>query len=258
MDDYIVLSTKSEEVNSVLSILYNSLKPFGGSVNPLKTKVNYDAEVEVEGSKLSLSPCRSEDLSWCGFLIDDRTLALGPDNRRLLSERPLQHSFVTYSKSPGRSLRKCIKNFIRMKCHALILDARLNPADAVRKSVMSIFLVAAMRTVCYVRRLRMLSSGGPSIGEGSESCKSKKGINLDFIYRSVVEGIRFGCRLLRSRTRNCNNRRQAIERDIDGLFCSGFSNTTGGEQPKTDHGTCPLPFAEVIIIFDTLSFSHLF
>ena len=41
MDDYIMISTYEQAVTHFLQKIHQAFKPFGGGVNPLKTKVSY-------------------------------------------------------------------------------------------------------------------------------------------------------------------------------------------------------------------------
>ena len=62
-------------VQHFLQRAHTALKSFGGGVNPLKTKVNFDTSVEIEGRKVALGVVpSSQQLQWCGLAIDMVTL----------------------------------------------------------------------------------------------------------------------------------------------------------------------------------------
>ena len=74
MDDYLVVSTDRHAVLHFLQRVHQCFKPYGGGVNPLKTRVNFPAEVEVDGERVRLTQLATKDLHWCGFVVDTETL----------------------------------------------------------------------------------------------------------------------------------------------------------------------------------------
>jgi len=92
----------------------------------------------------------------------------------------------------GVALRRAVKSFVRMKCHAMVLDGTLNRYTTVVRNVYTMFLVAAMRTHCYLRGM-----GGHGGGGGHAA-----GRNAAHVAACVCEAVEFGARLIHTRTRN--------------------------------------------------------
>jgi len=124
VDDYLIVSTDQSCVQHFLQKVHTAYTPFGGGVNPLKTRVNFDSVIEVNGEKLKLQSICDDGasagfpfvssarggqpgapgahdhwLSWCGYFINTRTLEVAPNFTRIL-DLPIQHNVtVEYTKS---------------------------------------------------------------------------------------------------------------------------------------------------------------
>jgi len=189
MDDYIIISTDKVACNYFLQRSHIALRPFGGGVNPLKTRVNYDASVELGGRRISLQRIEGRNMPWCGFLVDTHTLEIKPCMKRML-ERPLRFATNIESGQAGLVLRRVMKSFVRTKCHAIVLDSTLNSYTTVSRSVYTLFLVAAMRTHVCVRAMQSFSVAK----------------NSTYIVQCIIEAVFFGARLIHSRTSKRSNR----------------------------------------------------
>ena len=192
-DDYIVISTDRSCVQHFLQLAHRDLKLFGGGVNLLKTKVNFDCEVVVEEKgendddgvvSMTLQRVDGLEVPWCGLLINSSTLELTCNFGKIL-DLPLAHSVVVeHSVKPGQAFRRAIKTFMKSKCHALVLDARLNSKLTVVRTIYSMFLVSASRTVAYLDKIR----------------SSHRRMRSMYIVECITEAIIFGCKLIKSRT----------------------------------------------------------
>lgn len=185
MDDYMMISTDINCVQHFLQKAHQALKPYGGGVNPLKTRVNFDSVIESDGRKIKLQKIDDNLLHWCGLVVNTETLEISNSLVRLF-ERPLTSSISVECAHSGLAVRLCIKSLVRMKCHAIVLDSELNLYPTVLKTVYSMFLVAAMRTHAYLKALH----------------RNSKGIkNSTYLCTCIDEAIQFGARLIHSRTR---------------------------------------------------------
>ena len=59
--------------------------------------------------------------------------------------------FVWDSKDTNADPLSWLYSFLRPKCHALLLDGRLNSAATVRLNIYQSFLLAAIKFHCYVK-----------------------------------------------------------------------------------------------------------
>jgi telomerase reverse transcriptase len=207
MDDYLFVSTDKEAVLHFLQRAHNAFKRFGGGFNPLKTRVNFPAELELEGQRINLQQVQTGVFPWCGLEINMETLEVRPSVARLL-ERPLRNSITVECSNTGRALRRAIKSFVRSKCHGIVLDSSLNRNVTVLHSVYSIFLVAAMRSHSFLTRL----------GPQGIQC------NIFHVVRCIYAGIIFGARLVHSRTKT-----KRIRCSADSFYVSATSKDDDAE-----------------------------
>ena len=229
MDDYIMISTEKSPVLHFLQRAHQSLQPYGGGVNPLKTRVNFDASVEVNGKRINLVKINEKYMPWCGLLIDTESLQIRPSMQRILS-RPLRFSTSIECNHVGLSIRRVMKGFVRMKCHALVLDAQLNSYDTVFQTVYEIFLVAAMRTHACIKHILNISQ------------------NESFFENCIVEAVFFGARLIHSRTSHRSLRVLHFgdeDYDIDGCDGADTSDTCLGNHKVSNDQTSDESVCEV-------------
>ena len=153
MDDYVVVSVDQSCVQHFLQRAHQSLKPFGGGVNPLKTRVNFPSIIEVDGKKIELSQIEGKFMPWCGFDLNTLTLEVQPSMTRILSHH-LRFSINTECIMPAQAIRRAIKSYVRMKCHPLVLDGIINSFSTVFRNIYEIFLISAMRTHAYLTSMK--------------------------------------------------------------------------------------------------------
>jgi hypothetical protein len=73
---------------------------------------------------------RANVIPWIGLTVDARTFALAPDERRNPRDsRAVDDSLtVAFHASPGKALLRGVRSLLRVRCHPLLLDARVNEA----------------------------------------------------------------------------------------------------------------------------------
>lgn len=240
MDDYLVISTDKRCVQHFLQRAHQSLKPFGGGVNPLKTKVNFPVDVEIDGMRVQLNVLEEQAtcMPWCGLLVNLNSLEVTPDFRRLL-ERPLEFSVnCEYSKS-GQALQKAIKSFIRMKCHAIILDSAINSKVTVLKSLYSIYIVSGMRMIKFLDKLKL----------------AKITISAWHLAHSIMEGISFGAKLIVTRTENKRCKVLNLATTDDDASGDAENRVSKIQSFPISFGSCEATYCEVIYSLILFNFS---
>jgi hypothetical protein len=195
MDDYIMISVDKSCVQHFLQRAHQALKPYGGGVNPLKTRVNFPSSVEISGERIQLTQIEGNFMPWCGYLVDTHTLEIRPSMERLLG-RHLRFSITTECAKPARALKRALKSYVRMKCHALVLDMALNSTKTVFCSVFDIFLVAAMRMHAFIQAMKHFSVEQ----------------NHEYVAACIFDAILFGARLSASALRRSNRKQLILER----------------------------------------------
>jgi hypothetical protein len=160
----------------------------------LKTRVNFDAAVDVDGEHIPLQRIECEEMPWCGLNINTRTLEVTCHFARIL-DRPLVHSVLAEYGKSGAAFRRSIKTFMRMKCHAIVLDQALNSKSTVLRTLYTMYLIVAMRTFAYIKQLRRVY---PAVR------------NDRHLERCINEGVTFGARLISTRTLKKTTRRMEL------------------------------------------------
>lgn len=198
MDDYLMISTKKSCVQYFLQTSCDSLKHYGGRINPLKTKLNFATKLRIDGQDVDVKPtllhqpnseqCTSTSplklMAWCGLLLNVDTLECYPDMSRILN-RPLKHAVSMECHHIGSHFNRSIKSFFRMKCHAIFLDHAINSSHVIVGNLYDMFLVTALRTVTYLKRIRHAY---------------RQRLRVDFVKKCIREGILFASRLIHIRT----------------------------------------------------------
>jgi hypothetical protein len=160
--------------------------------------------------------------SYLLLLLSSRYLILikiRPSLDRTL-ERPLSSSVTIEATRPGISLRRSIKGFVRMKCHAMVLDAALNSYPTVLRTVYRMFLFAAMRTHNYLKSMN----------------KAAMKRNVLHLCRSVYEAVMFGARLIHSRTRRFSVRQLRLGANAATTSTSSSTSTKASSRTKGADG----------------------
>jgi telomerase reverse transcriptase len=196
MDDYIMISLDKDAVTHFLQRAHQSLKPYGGGVNYLKTRVNFDTAIEIEGARLRLQKIDSTRMPWCGFFVDTVTMEVTPSFDRVMGNH-LRCSTSIDCSHIGFALRRVMKTFVRMKCHAIVLDSVLNLYNTVFKTVYEIFLVAAIRTHAFILNSKYFRAYN----------------NTNHLFQCIIEAVLFGARLIHSRTAMKKSRRLNLGQD---------------------------------------------
>jgi telomerase reverse transcriptase len=186
MDDYLIISTESQYVQHFLSTVFSdSYAQFNVRVSLAKVKVNFSVRVDYQGQTLHLQPSTtSERLSWCGWWIDysNYDLQIQPDFKRIIK---LTSSITSVAQI--RHLKGAVCNWIRMKCHTLVLDTSLNSLSSAMESVYHVYSVAAYRMAVSMDKLRVHNRGLAKLSEG-------------YTLRCIRECILYGARLIHART----------------------------------------------------------
>lgn len=183
MDDYLILSTKLDHLQSIYHVIREEFALFGGVIHPKKIQINFsphliDLSVNVNDGYLKAPlPLLTSDaisdssfINYCGLRIHQRLLLLEPHLDKLLpttsnSITPLFYSINLHSSRVTYGLQKSIKQFFRIKCHAIFLDNQINAHPSLTssqcktwivKNLYLLFLLTSFRTFLYLSRLRHL------------------------------------------------------------------------------------------------------
>lgn len=79
IDDFLLVSLDREQVERFLKVMHDGMTAYGIAVNPDKTLVNFD--VEIDGRRLK-EATNAAGFPYCGVLIDTANLSIGKDRER--------------------------------------------------------------------------------------------------------------------------------------------------------------------------------
>lgn len=213
MDDYLIVSTKLDHLQSIYHVIREEFALFGGVIHPKKIQLNFpphfiDLPVNVTNSALKAPlPLPTLDvigdssfINYCGLRIHQHLLLLEPHLDKLLpttsnSITPLFYSINLHSSRVTYGLQKSIKQFFRIKCHAIFLDNQINAHPSLTssqcktwivKNLYLLFLLTSFRTFLYLSRLRHLYFD--------------KLISEEYIFHCIEELMLFAYSLIQIRT----------------------------------------------------------
>ena len=184
MDDYIIVSIDQHCVEKFLQVAHEGLKQYGAGINHLKTKTNFYTTIQINGEIIKLNQINNQYIPWCGLLINTENLEISCNFERIL-DRPIINSLLIEYIQAGKGLKRVIKTFMRMKCHAIVLDMSINMKQTVIKTLYTMYLIVAIRTITYIKQLQQYTA---------------KQMNVKYVYKCIAEGIQFGARLIHTRT----------------------------------------------------------
>lgn len=187
MDDYLIISIRPRFVQTFLSTVFTTYRSdYDIHVNMSKVKVNFPVSVVSQQEELHFDPppASQQSMTWCGWLLDysNRDLQVKSDFQRIIKMSPCASSVPSV-----RLLKKSVCNWIRMRCHALILDtASLNTKASVLESIYQVYCVAAFRMGISLDKL---------------TSNSRRVVKMDeqYVMRCIRECILYGARLIHGR-----------------------------------------------------------
>lgn len=125
----------------------------GLSINPDKTKLNFDMANAVTASpllqQLWYDGAGNKFLPWCGLLINTSNLEIQADYSRYEGRHLTATLTLPLMEAPGQGLLERMPAYLNPKCAALLLDASLCSPATVRLNIYQSFLLAAMKFHCH-------------------------------------------------------------------------------------------------------------
>uniref|UniRef100_A0A8C5QU59 Telomerase reverse transcriptase n=1 Tax=Leptobrachium leishanense TaxID=445787 RepID=A0A8C5QU59_9ANUR len=150
-DDFLLVTPHLEHAKLFLRMLTKGIPQYGCSLSPHKTAVNFPVDDVPEFSEVKTYPAHCL-FPWCGLLFDTQTLEVYCDYSSYA--RTSIHSSLTFchSNSAGNNMREKLIRILKLKCHHLFLDLKVNSQRTVYINVYKIFLLQAYRFhVCVLQ-----------------------------------------------------------------------------------------------------------
>ena len=183
VDDYLVVSSDEAVVAAFLRDV-GRYEALGARVNAAKTRVSFAAEGLPAGARV----CAEGAFPWCGQLLCAATLRVRPDAARLAGRELRWFVEADASLPPGGAFARKVKQLLRPRVHALLLDTELNGAAGARRNFHRCLLASAARGACLLRGRRC---------------------NAAFVARAARDAAAYAIRLVAQRT-------EERPRDVDG------------------------------------------
>lgn len=204
IDDFLLITTDRGKAARFVETMHRGVPEYGVQVNPAKTLVNFDLEVDrVPVSKLDGGGGGDDTFPYCGTLINSKTLDITKDRDRgrstaakrgALTEDDDEEDLVPRKRSktdsskngsavynsltvefmrvPGQTFERKLLNAIKIQSHVMFLDTSHNAAATVLSNLFSAFVETASKAWAYARCLS--SSSSSATNSKYESDKKRK------------------------------------------------------------------------------------
>ncbi|XP_024113651.1 telomerase reverse transcriptase isoform X1 [Oryzias melastigma] len=145
VDDFLLITPDLNQAHTFLRIFLAGVPQYGVVANPQKVVVNFqpsefgDAFTDV---RVLPSHCL---FPWCGLLLDTQSLDVYKDYSSYAG-LSLRYSLTLGSTHlPGQHMRRKLMSILRLKCHPLFLDLKMNSHESVYKNIYKLVLLHACR-----------------------------------------------------------------------------------------------------------------
>ena len=136
-------------------------------------------------------------IAWCGLLIDGNNLEVLVDYTRYAGDWAREAVTVPgrvgsglKTPSPFSRLDRRVVAYLRPKCTALLYDHSVNSPLTARLNVYQSFLLAAIKTHCFVAAASEHPSARNSNGDGKGKVKTR-GPSPAAVHAAITAGIRY-------------------------------------------------------------------
>jgi telomerase reverse transcriptase len=149
VDDWLLLTTDAASARAFMRNLSSGHPEFGCSVSAGKSSANFC--ININGESVRRFDCDGCNcVSWCGLLLDVKTMEIRLDYSRFFSDgnvsRHVRDSVsVETNRNPGQALRMQTIRFARLRAHGFLFDTSLNSNCTAMANCFAIFVHTAMR-----------------------------------------------------------------------------------------------------------------
>ncbi|XP_048193287.1 telomerase reverse transcriptase-like [Perognathus longimembris pacificus] len=153
IDDFLFVTPHKAKAKAFLRVLAQGVPQYGCEINVQKTVVNFPLEDVALGGAVPVQLPAHCLFPWCGLLLDTQTLEVFCDYSSYAQTS--MRSSLTFHRGlrAGRSMRHKLLGVLRLKCHSIFLDLKVNSLRTVCINVYKIFLLQAYRFHACVLQL---------------------------------------------------------------------------------------------------------
>ncbi|KAJ1954795.1 Telomerase reverse transcriptase [Linderina pennispora] len=176
-DDFIIVSRHQATVIRFLERIMDGVPEYGAKLNKTKTLVNFEGT--IKGEKVESST--SQWFPWCGLLINEQTLEIRSDYKRMMRANLRMTLTINAGKAAGTMFRQKMLAALRTKLVPILMDCKFNSRPIVLLNLYQHFLVCGMKLHTIYRQLPV------------------KGRNSQYVVKVIWDFIRLAFVLLRSK-----------------------------------------------------------
>ncbi|XP_021243902.1 telomerase reverse transcriptase isoform X2 [Numida meleagris] len=152
IDDFLLVTPHLMQARTFLRTIAAGIPEYGFLINAKKTVVNFPVDDIPGCSKFKQLPdCRL--ISWCGLLLDVQTLEVYCDYSSYAFTSIRSSLSFNSSRIAGRNMKCKLTAVLKLKCHPLLLDLKINSLKTVLINIYKIFLLQAYRFHACVLQL---------------------------------------------------------------------------------------------------------
>ncbi|NP_001079102.1 telomerase reverse transcriptase [Xenopus laevis] len=144
IDDFLLVTPHLDQAKTFLRTLAEGIPQYGCSISPQKTVVNFPVDDIPECSEVEQLPSHCL-FRWCGLLLDTQTLDVYYDYSSYACTSIRSSMTFCHSSAAGKYMKQKLIRVLRLKCHSLFLDLKVNSLRTVCINTYKIFLLQAYR-----------------------------------------------------------------------------------------------------------------
>ncbi|XP_071169870.1 uncharacterized protein [Mytilus edulis] len=150
VDDALFVTPSKERAFNYYHKMINGIPDFNFSINKSKVQTNFNVSEFTDGITVLQN---TEWLSWCGILLNMRTLETSLNLSFYFSSFLVDSMTFDTSYKAGVTMKRKLFRSIRLKCHPLYIDSQLNSLNIVIVNIYKILLLSAFKFTQYTKHL---------------------------------------------------------------------------------------------------------
>ncbi|KAL6569888.1 hypothetical protein OROMI_014402 [Orobanche minor] len=163
IDDFLFISTSKKQASMFFSRLERGVRDYNCCMNEEKYGLNFNMNngQECMSNRRHVGKDGISYLRWSGLLLNCSTLEIQADYTRYLNTHLSSTLTVSCRGKVGRQLKSKLRCYLRPKCHPIFYDSQINSPRVVRLNIYQVFLLCAMKFICYIKNLSILPRFSP-------------------------------------------------------------------------------------------------